>query len=185
MRKAVYNLIITVTFCTIWSCGRDNNFIPVQTDIAANEIQGEWLWPCLEISDQNQSASTQLYENYDSGSYTGIYYVYASTNCTGTVQATNTATGTYTIGADINSDNTPSVIATEIDFDLPSVSTAGENTYVQLVEQYVIWGTGGQFYDIFYVNNSQLFFGDYSTGDGATPSTRPTSIYLSGFAVPL
>ena len=145
----------------------------------SNDIQSEWLWPCADISGQSQNVSFQIHENYDSGMYTGIYNIYASNNCTGSVQATNTATGTYTIGADFDTYNTPSLVATEIDFDLPTVTSTGASEYTQILDQIVIWDTGGQFYDIFYVNNSQLFWGDHSTGDSTTPQARPTTIDLS------
>ena len=187
MRTLIQNLTLTGTIMLVASCGgsdAENSSDPNNLNKTVNDIQGDWLWSCDFVSDQNLSASYQIHEKYDSGNYTGVYNIYSTEDCTGDVQATNTATGTYTLGADFDTDDSPSLRATEIDFDLPSVMTTGDNDLLQLVNPFVVWGTGGQFYDIFYINNSQLYWGIYtSENNGTTAEKRPTEINLSGPAI--
>ena len=183
METLKLKLTIFGTILLTWGC-TSGDPDPIITPGPENEIQGEWLWPCYDISVQNQTASYELDEIYDGGTYTGTYYVYASSDCTGTTyQATNTATGTYTLGADFESDNVPSLIATEIDLDLTTVATSGDSTFLNLVDSHIIWGLGGQFYDIFYVDQSRLYWSDFNTGGGTTPATRATEINLLDYAI--
>jgi len=86
-----------------------------------------------------------------------IYYVaYAESNCLNRVDAQMVDQGNYIIGG--------------------SIATASGVTVDQIDR---ISLSAAPHYDLYYIDQGQLYFGDYTTGDGTTAETRPTEIDLS------
>jgi len=179
MKNNLYYLALVFFLFLFTGCSGDSSATIGKT---ADALQGDWQWLCVDISDATIVASYQAYDQYNNGAYSGEYNVYATSDCTDLVQATNSVSGTYTIGEKFNSTNSPGLIVTEADFNLPNVNTSGDLTYLQLIESIVPWGSGGIFFDTFYITGSRIYWSDYATGEAISPATRPTAVNLSTYA---
>jgi hypothetical protein len=170
----MFSRVIGITFLSaaLIGCTTESN------EDEEKSIEGSWLWPCIQLSDQSSYIIT---EEYDGGAYTGVVRGYATTDCSGGEQSTYTGTGTYTVGDAVTSDNTPALQANKIDFVFTNVVTTGDAGINAELENWYAWQTSPNLFDLFFFDSEsdKLYFADYSTGDATSDMTRPNKIDLS------
>lgn len=93
---------------------------------------------------------------FSNGSYSVYSTAYQEPDCLTRTSSSLSGEGTYIIGNSITT--TSGLVATELD----GVNELGEN-----------------FYDLVYIDQGLLYFGDYATADGSIPENRPTDIDLT------
>lgn len=142
----------------------DNNGPNSSTN--ASGLDGKWT-ACDVFSENGQDFADYYEVNFDGNTFTNIVRYYdGQTTCTGTPVYTQTGSGTLVFGDDIMTNS--GVTATEIDVDGAYSDSDGDS--FELI-----------YYDIYYIDNDQLYLGSEDSGEGDTPENRPTDIDFSTF----
>ncbi len=138
-------------------------------------LEGSWQTSCYPLN-IGTPASGLFTETYQGSHYSYIVQGFDNDICDGTPIVTKSGNGYIFIGQDVPA-NANSITATELEVTIDSTSIEGQTG--QIADNMGGFVAGDQYFDIFYISGNQSYYGDYSTGDATSPTTRPTDIDLS------
>ncbi len=162
-------LILIISSIAITGCGGGGDG---SSDVT--ELEGSWSNDCSPFSMGTFNGSAQWTDNYSGLNYHATYQFYSSLDCSGSAQFQNEMFGTIVLGDALVVGS--GVDAHEIDLFVDSTSTTGQ---IPTGVTYLGFSPGESLYDIYHLDGDDLYFGDFNTGFGNTPATRPTDINFS------
>lgn len=163
-------IFVSIAVISLSGCGSSSDD-PVNTG-AATILEGGWAGECAPLIEGSFNGSSVWVEHYDGNNYQALFSVFNTTDCTGAYQAQKDMAGTFVIGQSLMTNS--GVAAQNIDITISQVSVDGQITGVDI--SLFGFDAGQTWYDIFYINGGNIYYGDINSGDGSSPGNRPTDI---------
>ena len=167
--KAAY-LFVVFMLVTMSGCGSSSDDSINNTNITA--LEGSWMGECTDFVDVNFTGSSVWSENYDGQNYQAFMAIYDTTDCSGMYVAQKEMLGVFTVGNSLMTNS--GVTAYQVDLAINQTSLDGQIADVDL-SRYG-FESGLLLYDIFYIDGSNLYYGNLDTGDSSSAANRPTDI---------
>ncbi len=161
-------LILIISSIVIAGCGGGGD-----GSSDATELEGSWSNDCTTSSIGTFNGSKQWTDNYSGLNYRATNQFYDSFDCSGPVLFQNEMLGTIVIGGSLIAGS--GVDAYAIDLFIDSTSATGQIP----AGAFLGFVAGDSLYDIYHLDGNDLYFGDFNTGLGNSPETRPTDINFS------
>jgi hypothetical protein len=167
LKSSLFVFIVTISF---FGCS-DSADNPVSSNNITS-LEGFWAGGCTPFIEGGFTGSSDWVEGYDGSDYQALFSVYSTTDCTGIYQAQKEMTGTFVIGDSLMTSS--GVTAQNIDLTISQSSIDGQIAGVDISQ--FGFEAGQIWYDIFYINGGNLYYGDSNTGDSSSPLSRPADI---------
>ena len=121
---------------------------PNPTPITLADLQGLWL-----ICANSIAPTPGIELVFENNTWVTYNMEFEDSNCLTSLSSQLAGQGAFSLGSSIITNS--GVTATELN---------------------IVHGDGTEWFDLIYIDQNQLYLGDYNTGDGTSPDTRPTDI---------
>ena len=163
-------LFVLLIVVTLSGCGSSSGDSVNNANVTA--LEGSWVGECIEFNEGNFTGTSVWSENYEGQNYQALLTIYDTTDCSGVYVAQKQMLGEFTVGNSLMTNS--GVTAYQTDLTVSQTSVDGQIANVDLSQSG--FENGQSWYDIFYIDGSNLYFGDPDTGDASSVANRPTDI---------
>lgn len=167
--KAVIPVFLILTGCGA-SDGTGNS-------TSSSVLSGSWISDCQEYTDRNNDVTFEGSFTWQEAFYTdeinSTMRIYEDEACQGNLVVSKRMIGSYALGEKFIDES--GVEAQAIDFDYESENIVGSHAGIN--NDVLGIPTPSVYLDVFYVDGTDLYYGDVLTGNGSTE--RPTRLDLT------